>query len=149
MRSNDMGQKSIHQSLKLVSSHCLCHFFFTRRTSQILPPAHGVPSTEWQSHASKPGLPLTWVHRSCQEPAPVWASQALTTSFGHLPVPPCTSLGCLPCHGLCHRLQGSLHTRAQSTSCPSCNDLGVYRVVPPHICMLLCTCKCAGIFSSS
>lgn len=131
-----MGQESIHQSLKLVSSYCLCHFFLlTGRTSQILPSAPSWdPSTESQSHASKPGLPLTWVHRSCQKPASVWSSRAVTVSFGHLPTPPSTSLHCrgtaCPAMVIATGCRG-LYTRAQSTSCPSlCNDLGVCRVVP-------------------
>lgn len=120
-----MGQNPIHHSLKLVSSHCLCHFFLlTGRTSKILPPAPSwVPCTKSQSCVSKPGL----ARGQLQCGLPKQLQPLLGIYLLHLPGLQGDSL---PCHGLHLGLQGNLCSRAQSTSCPSfCNDLGVCRVV--------------------
>ena len=94
----------------------------------------------------------SWVHRSCQEPAPAWASHGVTASFRRLhllwrgvlhglqveSLPTIILHGLqgdsLSHHGLLHGLQGNLCSGAWSISCPSFfTDLGVCRVVLSHI----------------
>jgi len=89
------------------------------------------------------GLLSPWVHRSCQEPAPVRAPHRVTASSGHPPAPawgppraaggsllPPRGLHRLQGHSLPHHgLQGNLCSGAWSTSCPSfCTDRGLCRV---------------------
>jgi len=95
------------------------------------------------------GLLSPWVHRSWQEPAPVWAPHRVTASFRHPPAPVwgpfhglqvdiCSTVDLMDCRGttcitmdLHHELQGkSLCSDILSTSSPSFfTDLGVCRVV--------------------
>jgi len=95
------------------------------------------------------GLLSPWVHRSWQEPTPVWAPHGVTASFRHPPAlvwAPFHGLQVdigstvdfhglqgdnLPHHGPHHELQGkSLCSGVSSTSSPSFfTDLGVCRVV--------------------
>jgi len=89
------------------------------------------------------------LHKSWQQPAPVWAPHGITAFFRHPPAPArgpfhglqvdiCSSMDLhglqgnnLPCHGLRHKLQGkALCSDISGTSPPSIfTDLGVCRVV--------------------
>ena len=121
----------------------------------MVPPQDAVlqehTAPEWVLHevpgpASKPAqceLLSPWGHRSCQDPAPAWASHRITAPFRlcgvlhRLQLDLCSPMDLhrleghiLPHHGLHHRLQGNLCSGAWSVSCPSfCTDLSVSRAV--------------------
>ncbi|KAK4830186.1 LOW QUALITY PROTEIN: hypothetical protein QYF61_009213 [Mycteria americana] len=113
------------------------------------------------------GSSLSTGPRSCQEPAPAWASHGVTASFGHihllwrgvlhgLQVDICSTVDLhglqgdsLPHHCLHQGLQGNLCSSAWSISSPSFTDLGVCRAVPltySHSSLQLQLLLCSNFF---